>query len=79
MIYFRAELVGNFSGTYIATVTANGNMSKMRLMADSLVQQMTVAQRMSQLFNATDKQWFRRDDQTLNNGNWWLLGLFRWT
>jgi beta-glucosidase len=67
-IYFRAELAGGFSGSYIASVTANGNMSRMRLLADSLVSQMTVTQRMHQLFNSADLNYFGADDQTLSNG-----------
>ncbi len=68
IVYFRTALGSNYADSYVATVTANGNMSRMWLLADSLVQQMTVTQRMSQLFNAADKEWFGGDDQRLSNG-----------
>jgi beta-glucosidase len=67
-IYFRSHVVSDFSGSYIATVTANGNVSKMWLLADTLVKQMTVTQRMLQLFNSADRNLFGADDQTLPNG-----------
>ncbi len=64
-IYFRTQLVKDITGSYIATVTANGNMSQMRLLADSLVKQMTVTQRMHQLFNSPDLSWFGGDDHNI--------------
>jgi len=67
-IYFRTQFVSSIAGSYVATVTANGNMSQMWLLADSVVKQMTVTQRMYQLYNALDLQWFGADDQTLSNG-----------
>jgi beta-glucosidase len=68
-IYFRTQLVSTIVGSYIATVTANGNMSQMRLKADSVVQQMTVTQRMYQLYNSGGAPWFSGADVTLSNGN----------
>ncbi|MBN1127945.1 MAG: glycoside hydrolase family 3 C-terminal domain-containing protein [Chitinispirillaceae bacterium] len=63
-VYFRAKIVGTPAAAYVATVSADANMSKMWLLADSLVQKMTVQQRASTLYATEAQQWFGGDNMT---------------
>ena len=75
-IYFRAKLINYGAvGTYIATVTADTNMSSMWKKADSLVRLMSMKNRNLMLYANTEWEGFGTDDMTLSNTNWtWLVG-----
>jgi len=70
-VYFRALLIKDISGSYVANVTASANMSAMWKMADSLVQLMTPAQKLTLLYawtNVADLVGFGSDDFKLADG-----------
>jgi beta-glucosidase len=64
-VYFRAKLVGTPAAAYVATVTADANMSKMWALADSLVKKMTTQQKASMLYATEAQQWFGNDNMTV--------------
>jgi beta-glucosidase len=70
-VYFRAKITGDASGTYVATVKADANMSQMWALADTLSKQMTPAQKQSLLYASTAAgllQNFGSFDFTMSNG-----------
>jgi beta-glucosidase len=70
-IYFRARILDDVSGAYVATITASAEMSKMWQKADSLVALMTNAQKLTLLYSKTDVadlKGFGSDDITLSDG-----------
>ncbi|HAJ79421.1 MAG TPA: hypothetical protein DCO75_06580 [Fibrobacteres bacterium] len=70
-IYFRARILDDISGAYVATITASAEMSKMWQKADSLVALMTNAQKLTQLYSWTtdaDLSGFGSDNITLSDG-----------
>jgi beta-glucosidase len=69
-VYFRAKITGDATGTYVATVTADANMSQMWKLADTLAKQMTPAQKQSLFFASTNSKVlenFGSDDITVGN------------
>ena len=70
-VFFRAKVTGDVSGSYVATVNADANMSQMWKLADTLTKQMTPDQKQSLLYASTAEGLFKNFcsfDITLNNG-----------
>ncbi|HEX7509963.1 MAG TPA: glycoside hydrolase family 3 N-terminal domain-containing protein, partial [Chitinivibrionales bacterium] len=70
-VYFRALLVNDITGSYVASVIASPNMSAMWQLADSLVKMMTLSQKLTLLYSWTtvnDLKGFGSDDFSLSNG-----------
>ena len=69
--YFRVQLVNDITGSYVANVSASANMSAMWKMADSLVNLMTLQQKLTLLYSWTtvnDLKGFGSDDFKLADG-----------
>jgi beta-glucosidase len=69
--YFRTRLVGDNTGNYVATITAEANMSAMWKLADSLVKLMTNDQKNTLLYSWTNEKrlaGFGSDDFKLADG-----------
>ena len=71
-VYFRLSLTNDVSGNFAANVTANGNISKMSQLADSLVKLMTLSQKLQNLYAYDPPNdsiaGFGTVDMTLSNG-----------
>jgi beta-glucosidase len=65
IVYFRAKITGTPAAAYVATVTADANMSAMWALADSLVKKMTIQQKASMLYATEAQQWFGNDNMTV--------------
>jgi beta-glucosidase len=72
-VYFRAKIVGTPATAYVATVTADANMSKMWALADSLVGLMSYEQQLSTLYLSATFNWFGAENFTIP-GNTTIVG-----
>jgi beta-glucosidase len=72
-IYFRAKVVGEPAAAYVATISADANMSKLWKMADSLVGLMSYEQMQSTLFLSATYSWFGAENFALP-GNKTVVG-----
>ncbi|MBN2038375.1 MAG: glycoside hydrolase family 3 C-terminal domain-containing protein [Chitinispirillaceae bacterium] len=72
-VYFRAAIVGMPADAYVATVTANADMSKMWALADSLVGLMSYEQQQSTLYLSAPFFWFGAENFAIP-GNTTIVG-----
>jgi beta-glucosidase len=70
-VYFRLSLTNDVSGNFAANVTANGNISSMMKLADSVLAHMSMQQKLTSLYSwttVTNLAGFGSDDIALSNG-----------
>jgi beta-glucosidase len=72
-IYFRARLINDVTGTYVATITANATMCALWKKADSLVRLMSLSVRQRMLYANSNWKGFGSDNEPLSSTNPTLL------